>query len=62
VGVRATEGMDNRVYSFSEEREISLGLMAVFSFDGNPVRIPNTACLTGCSHKSPSAQTNHKEL
>jgi hypothetical protein len=36
--------------------------MAVFGFDRNPVKIPKTACLTGCSHKSPSAQTDHTEL
>ena len=36
--------------------------MAVFGFDGNPVKIPTTACLTGCSHKSPSALTDHTGL
>jgi hypothetical protein len=33
--------------------------MAVFGFDGNPVNPPKTACLTGCSHKSPLAQNGH---
>ncbi|KAM5528605.1 hypothetical protein FOXYSP1_19086 [Fusarium oxysporum f. sp. phaseoli] len=36
--------------------------MAVFSFDADSVKNPKTACLTGCSHKSPSAQTDHTGL
>ncbi|KAH7142239.1 hypothetical protein DER46DRAFT_619074, partial [Fusarium sp. MPI-SDFR-AT-0072] len=32
---------------------------AVFGFDGSPVKIPKTACLTRCSHKSPSVQIDH---
>ncbi|KAM5528577.1 hypothetical protein FOXYSP1_19058 [Fusarium oxysporum f. sp. phaseoli] len=33
--------------------------MAVIGFTANPVESPKAACLTGCSHKSPSAQTDH---
>ncbi|KAH7154732.1 hypothetical protein DER46DRAFT_511122 [Fusarium sp. MPI-SDFR-AT-0072] len=36
--------------------------MAVFDFDGNPVKIPKTACLTGCSRKNPSEQTDHAAI
>jgi hypothetical protein len=36
--------------------------MAVFGSNAIPVKIPKTACLTGCSHKSPSAQTDQTGL
>jgi hypothetical protein len=36
--------------------------MAVIGFAVNPVESPKTACLTGCSYKSPSAQTDHTAM
>ncbi|KAH7183951.1 hypothetical protein DER44DRAFT_710312, partial [Fusarium oxysporum] len=33
-----------------------------FRFDGNPVKVPKTAYLTGCSYKSPTAQTEYTGL
>jgi hypothetical protein len=36
--------------------------MAVFGFNVHSVKSPKAACLTGCSHKSLSAQTDHTAM
>jgi hypothetical protein len=62
VGLRATEGTDDRVYFLFVERENNLGPWPFSGLMQTLSKPPKTACLTSCSHKSPSAQTDHTGL